>query len=445
MGVLECAAAALAALLFFGQAILAPARAASVDALLPSHPAYRENKACDPIEPPPFDHMPHNDGDYAICFSYGAADMISQRVGAPVSALDLATAYFYAEPQGRFTPATSMSRELLTHRTNIDVTADFNPAHVPYVDKLEGGEENFAILLANRRGLCRESDLPSQDGFRDYVGLLAWWRFRALAARGQKVCRKEFFGVPEPMRGDEADYLNAQWLKYSEGRCHRFKSPVPLIPVVYRLSHDLVTLLEQKARGWKPSPAQVRRVFGMIDFALEHHRYPAVGYSYEALEKRLPTEGERDIDHSSVIIGRRKIAGACHYLVQDDAGENCIKLYPKLHDRCVLGRIGRRGPNCWSRCTASCICVRTARCENSSFSAAAAYPPIRGSTRFELPADAASGSNTTPTSSAISTIGKKISTSSTNSIRAAARSSGASARMRRTGWRCPGRSGSAPN
>jgi hypothetical protein len=336
MGIFVKAAAALCCALLF---VAAPHAESPDRRLLPAHPVYSESEACGAIEPPAFDRMPHNDGDYAICFSYGAADMVSQRVGFAVSPLDLATAYFYAEPQARFTPQRPQSRELLTHRTNIDVSADFNPARVPFVDKLEGGEENFAILLANRRGLCRESDLPSMEGFRDYFGLLAWWRFRASAARAQKLCRKEFFGVPESMRGDEADYVNAHWLKYAEGRCNRAKSPVPLIPVVYRLSHDLVTLMEQRAEGWTPSPAQARRVFGMIDYALEHHRYPAVGYSYEALEKRLPTEGERDIDHSSVIIGRKKIGGACHYLVQDDAGENCIKFYPKLHDRCALGRI----------------------------------------------------------------------------------------------------------
>ncbi len=232
-----------------------------------------------------------------------------------------------------------MSQDLRTHRANIDVTADLNPARIPFVDKLEGGEENYTVMLASRRGLCRESELPSDEGFRDYFGLLFYFRFRALAARDAKICRKEFFGVPSSMRSDEADYVNAHWLRYADQRCHRFKSPVPLVPVVYRLAYDLVALLEQKAAGWKPSRAQGARAFAMIDYALEHHRYPAVGYSYEALEKRLPTEGERDIDHSSVIVGRKKIGGVCHYMLQDDVGENCIKFYPKLRDRCALGHI----------------------------------------------------------------------------------------------------------
>ena len=283
--------------------------------------------------------MPHSEGDYAICFAYGSADMISQRIGVAVSPVDLATTFFYAQPEKRFASASPLLEALQTHRENVDITHDLNPAHIPFINKLEGGEENYTIMLANHRGLCRESDLPSKDGFHDYFGVLFDYRFEALAARHEKICRKEFFGVPQTIRGDEADYANAQWLKYVDRRCHRFKSPAPLIPVVYRFALDLVDLMDKRADGWTPTPAQIGHAFGMIDYALEHHRYPAIGYSYEALEKRLPTEGLRDIDHSSVIIGRKKIGGACHYLVQDDTGENCINFYPKLHDRCVLGRI----------------------------------------------------------------------------------------------------------
>jgi hypothetical protein len=50
-------------------------------------------------------------------------------------------------------------------------------------------------------------------------------------------------------------------------------------------------------------------------------------------------ERDRDIDHSSVIVARKMMDGACHYLAQDDSGESCVNFYSRLHNRCTLGRI----------------------------------------------------------------------------------------------------------
>ena len=58
--------------------------------------------------PKPAD-MPLSQGDYAICFAYATADMISQRLGTEISALDVATKYYFVDP----------SR--LAHSTNPDL------------------------------------------------------------------------------------------------------------------------------------------------------------------------------------------------------------------------------------------------------------------------------------------------------------------------------------
>src|ERR1700730_7747338 len=49
------------------------------------------------ISPPPVD-MPLSQGDSAICFAYATADMISQRVQTEISALDVATKYYFTDP-----------------------------------------------------------------------------------------------------------------------------------------------------------------------------------------------------------------------------------------------------------------------------------------------------------------------------------------------------------
>ena len=327
-------------------ALIAPAQAIGADrALLPENPRYRQNAACSTIAPPPIIEMPHSEGDFAVCFAYGSADMIAQRIGVAVSPVDLATGYFLADADhplcygrpGLRDPAAAIS--IAESRRGVEVTDETNPRRTPYVDRLEGGEERFAVQIANVRGLCHESDLPSIEGFHDYLGQLYYFRFLALAATETKICRKGLFGVPPELRDDMADAANIAWLNYVETRCQRFKSPVPLKPVTYHIVDDLEALLRQKAKGWTPSPAQEHEAFARIDYALDHKRYPVVGYSYEVLEKRMPGEQDRDIDHSSVIIARKMMDGACHYMVQDDSGESCENFYPHLHGRCTLGRI----------------------------------------------------------------------------------------------------------
>jgi hypothetical protein len=327
-------------------ALIAPACAIGADrGLLPANPNYRENIACSTIAPPPMIAMPHSEGDFAICFAYGSADMIAQRIGVAVSPVDLATGYFLADadhplrygPKEFRDPAAAFS--IAESRRGVDITNEANPRRTPYVDRLEGGEERFAVQIANVRGLCRERDLPSIDGFRHYVGPLFYFRFLALAATETKICRKGLFGVPPELRDDMADAANIAWLHYVETSCRRFKSPVPLMPVTYRIVDDLEALMRRKATGWTPSPAQEYEAFARIDYALDHQRFPVIGYSYEVLQKRMPGERDRDIDHSSVIVARKMMDGACHYLVQDDSGESCVNFYPHLRDRCTLGRI----------------------------------------------------------------------------------------------------------
>jgi hypothetical protein len=327
-------------------ALIAPTQAIGANlALLPENPRYRENVACSTIAPPPIVEMPHSEGDFAVCFAYGAADMIAQRIGVAVSPVDLATGYFLADADhplrygrpGLRDSAAAFS--IAESRKGVDVTIESNPRRTPYVNRLEGGEERFAVQIANARGLCHESDLPSNEGFRHHLGQLFYFRFLALAATQTKICRKGLFGVPPELRDDMADAVNIAWLNYVETRCQRFKSPVPLKPVTYHLMKDLATLLHRKAKGWRWSPAQALEAFARIDYALDHKRYPVVGYSYEVLEKRMPGERDGDVDHSSVIVARKMMGGACHYMVQDDSGESCVNFYPRLHDRCTLGRI----------------------------------------------------------------------------------------------------------
>ena len=93
--------------------------------------------------------------------------MIAQRIGVAVSPVDLATGYFLADAD-HFLRDPAAAFSIAESRRGVDVTAESNPRRTPYVDRLEGGEERFAVQIANARGLCPESDLPSIGGGRHY-------------------------------------------------------------------------------------------------------------------------------------------------------------------------------------------------------------------------------------------------------------------------------------
>ena len=101
--------------LFGGLLLLGQAGADEIDRrILPVAPTYTRNATCASvsatipfeihtgtqdvgISPSPKD-LPLNQGESAICFAYATADMISHRVGRPVSPLDVATKFYFGRP-----------------------------------------------------------------------------------------------------------------------------------------------------------------------------------------------------------------------------------------------------------------------------------------------------------------------------------------------------------
>lgn len=357
-------------LLFIVAFSLVGARALSAERanphLLPETAAYARNAACDAttipmppsthsavdenrISPKPVD-MPLSQGDYAICFAYATADMISQRIGVEISALDVATKYYFADPARL---AQSTNPDLLRHlrrmgdyraaitesRATLEVTNEDNPGGDPYVDKLEGGEEDIAALLYNIDGLCEDRDLPSYDGYTHFLGRLGLLRrwFRLFSAA--PYCKAGLVGAAPGLYSAKTDGYNASWLRLVERQCRRRALPAPLLPISYRIASNEASFMELLEKGQEPSAAQVDRMFSMIDYALDHHRAPAIGYSWYVLEVAGPNETDFVADHSSVIIGRRKVGTVCQYRVQDNTGEYCARMRKGVAQRCESGRI----------------------------------------------------------------------------------------------------------
>ena len=334
--------------------------------LLPENPRYERPARCTDVtvvepEPRPFTHpldgrispapadAPMSQGDSAICLAYATADMISQRVGVTVSALDVATKYYFSDPSllARIrTPALrrhlrdnpDLADTIADSRNDTDVSRDRNPARIPYFDKLEDGQEDIAALLYNIGGLCEDRDLPSFDGYGQQQKVLQGLRWRARVVRPLQ-CYRALGATVDKLRSRDSDSFNAGWLTHIERRCKRKPLPVPLLPVSAAIADNQADLMERQRNGTPPARAETERLLAMIDYALDHGRVPTVGYSWYVLEERDPKDADFSADHSSPVIARRHVRGHCQYRIQDNTGEYCARMRPGIRERCELGRV----------------------------------------------------------------------------------------------------------
>ncbi len=280
-----------------------------------------------------------------MCFAYSTAAMISQRVGFEVSPLDIATTFYLSDARRLAASADRSVRRLvnadkqliprLIHAQNAhDISTDGNARNHSYIDKLEGGEEDAAAMLANLKPLCPEKDLPSYDGFDKQISLLDQMK-RFAAHASPRMTFRSLVGSPASVRKSvAADYVNAKWMEYVNSRCKRIPSPVPLLPIVFRTAED-----QEDFEVKKDSRVNSSKVLKIIDYALDRKRYPVIAYSYYTIQDRALNDTDRFADHSSVVVARRKTGNQCQYLVEDNSGEFCHRFKPEFRSRCEFGRV----------------------------------------------------------------------------------------------------------
>lgn len=290
-------------------------------------------------------------GEAELCFAYSASDLVKQRTGLAVSALDLAMQFFFndsrelkknQDPQlKRYLAAhPDFEDDIESYREAVDISTESgNKERIPMFHHLEGGHEVPTFLLANLKGLCEESSFPSANGYEAHS---AWIKALEKAAKERsQTAGPEVDVFDKRFREPVADIFNTGWLRYSAKTCHRVKSPVPLIPVTYPLADNLKDF-EEKVKSGKIGPRERRRYLGALNFALSHHRLAAVGYDLNSYVdqnstrflKRTPEEVDQDGDHSSTIVARRPAGRHCEYLVRDTSGYECQEYLPPYRDRC---------------------------------------------------------------------------------------------------------------
>ena len=234
-----------------------------------------------------------------MCFAYSTAAMISQRVGFEVSPLDIATTFYLTDArQLADSPNRAVKRQVIADKqliprliqiqTSHDISADGNARNHPFIDKLEGGEEDAAALLANLQPLCPEEDLPSYDGFDKHMSFLDRMKRFAVHA-SPKISFRALAGSPAAARkSSAADYVNAKWVEYVRSKCRRVASPVALLPIVFRTAED-----QEAFKGNGNSSIDVRQILKVIDYALDRGRHPVIKSHYYTLQNRSPSDTDR--------------------------------------------------------------------------------------------------------------------------------------------------------
>lgn len=275
-----------------------------------------------------------NQGGTTWCFAYAAADLISQRVGDFVSAVDIATQYYLNDPAALASVAEPALQDYL--RVYPEFLRDVlwarqqsltNTAYrrFPGVSAADGGFEQLAVLLANGRGLCSEARLPSTNGYSGQM-LKRLRHYVHTSLRNQRMSRDEAI-----LRA------NAEWMQSVDRACERVKSPVPFIPVSGYWAANLDEYRRYMSQGRLYPQDAGRDLLGRLNYALNNGRVVAIGYDADL----IADFGNDDeiAGHASVIVGRNLIGGQCHYLLRNSWGASCEGYRPGFKERCRAGHL----------------------------------------------------------------------------------------------------------
>lgn len=318
--------------------------------LLPAHLGHTSFRECSPIDLRKELDPIRLQGEAQLCFAYSASDLVRSRTGIAVSALDLATGFFFNDAKAlkklrnrkvrRYLAGhPGFEEEIKTYREAVEIGEGAVKSRLPMFHHLEGGHEVPTLLLANLKGLCEESSFPSAGGYERHSKLIA-----ALEKAARDRSRKagpEVQIFDRRFRHPVADIFNTGWLRYNAKTCRRVASPVPLIPVDYAMATSLQDF-EDKVKSGRIGRRERRRYLGALNFALNHRRVVAVGYDLNSyvdpnavkIKLRSAREVVADGEHSSTVIARRRVGGHCQYLIRDSSGYECQEYLPSIRERC---------------------------------------------------------------------------------------------------------------
>lgn len=272
-----------------------------------------------------------NQGRTSWCFAYAAADLVSQRSGVVVSAVDIGAQYFLNdlnELMNQSDPALiayirsfpGLARHLTNARRDAASGKEFKEE--PLLNRAEGGFVDLSIFTANGRGLCPESNLPSSPGFSsEYID-----RLKFFVENSQRAAMRESLVLLNH---------NREWMTWADRVCRRVERPVPLVPVSIYAATSPARYRQFVSQGAYREQDVQGELIGRLNFALSHGRIAVVSYDANLL---ADFEGE-DAPHASSIVARTLVNGQCQYLLRNSWGESCNGYRDQFKSRCQNGHI----------------------------------------------------------------------------------------------------------
>ena len=287
-------------------------------------------------------------GETSFCFAYSSATLLHQRTGIDVSPLDLATTFYFTHADALAANPHPEIQKYLTEnpewRRDIEAVradADIDPSTATTGERVQrpnfpfigGGVEDVTVLLANAKGYCLDQDFPSHEGLIAHQQKIDELILLAETSTDRST-PPEMVGVHQKYRDPVADIFNAAWLRYLEKSCRRVKPKVPILPVNFAVAKCFEDYAKKVASGALNPQREAKRLFNVIDFALNHSRSPAVGYSLFTFSPREANDPDLFADHSSAVVARKRLKNQCYYLVRDASGLLCGDYYPTYQKRC---------------------------------------------------------------------------------------------------------------
>jgi hypothetical protein len=284
------------------------------------------------------------------CYAHSAADLVSQKLGQNVSAMDLATTYLLADESKLDLANPLISTYLKSdpdffrrlkkwRRDEIgayEANRFFTEKGLFYL----GGYDQDAILLSSIHGFCPEVELPGSDAlFHSYLAQLEAFAKKQCGVGGIIQCQ-----IKAPIKMGEIDDPNSKALgflfqSWVDQKCqHRIKPHSTFIARSYDVAESIEEY-QQKIKSGELKVNQVlKKMMKEIDRNLEKNRAVSIGYDLsditapdeENLQKNTPPT---PVDHSSVIAARRIINGQCRYFIRTHLGNNCA-YYDHLNPYC---------------------------------------------------------------------------------------------------------------
>jgi hypothetical protein len=303
---------------------------------------------CEPVDLRPLIGAPFDQGDSSYCFAHTASTLIQAKLGVRASPMHLATHYILTNPSELSGPADPEVKKLLTPgffeywKHDLATQKEWFQADRILGEKglLDtGGEEMPTLLIANFLGLCPESRLPTgYDVYKPYLASInEFHRVRALRGIPEAELREPLAEVEDTEARGKA-WSFRHWV---ENRCGRPIMPLrPLVPRSVSLAPNLEVFRRLEKRGLLTLGMR-NQVLQAIDAGLDRGQPISFGYAFaDLISEKSPAAGLAEVDHASVIAGRRKVGGKCYYFVRNSFGdEQDDGYYPKFKGRLESGGV----------------------------------------------------------------------------------------------------------